>query len=165
MMPSANQVAWAIVAACRETGEDPLVVAEQRKPQSRARHYAFQSLKVVFPDVKVPRLAFLCGCAGHPVYYASESAKGMHRHVGGKRKGERRLRFWDEGVFARVIAAVKLADADEPLAPKAPIKLSAKVASIVEPKRPAALPGKRKLEDIMREAVINTQRMTPPPEE
>jgi len=81
------------------------------------------------------------------------------------RKGERKLRFWDEGVFARVITAVKLADADEPLAPKAPIKLSAKVASIVEPKRPAAVPGKRKLEDIMREAVINTQRMTPPPEE
>lgn len=172
-MPSADQIACAIIAACRETGEDPFVVTGERRPQSRARHYAFQALKVVFPLAIRERLAFMCGCSGNPKYYAVNSSNGMQRFVAGPHKGERIHRFWDEDVFARVIAAVKGAPIPEALineeqqdlpVPRTPIKLSASVGSIVEPTRPAASPGKRKLEDMLRAAVENTQRMTPPPE-
>lgn len=167
MMPTADQVARAIVTACRATGENPIAVVGDREPQSRARHYAFQSLKVVFPDVKKERLAFMCGCSGKPEYYAVNSTNGMQRFVGGPYRGERKHRFWNEEVFARVLAALRAAVEDEqpPEQPKSPVKLSAFPGSIVEPTRPAAMPGKRKLEDMMRQAVMNTQRMTPPPEE
>jgi hypothetical protein len=179
-MPSADQVAWAIFTACRVTGEDPLVVAGERKPQSRARHYAFHALKVVFPDVKCSRLAFMCGCSGNPEYYAVNSTNGMARFVGSPYKGERKHRFWNEDVFARVIAAVRIFAPDQivevnekaaPIAPqqdepapprKPPVKLSAFTGSIVEPTRPSMAPGKRSLLDELRAAVENTQRMMPP---
>jgi hypothetical protein len=88
--------------------------------------------------------------------------------------GRRFVNWWDEKEFERVIAAINaaepiaLSDVEETEdlpAPRAPIKLSASVGSIVEPTRRAAIPGKRRLEDMLREAVANTQRMTPPPEE
>lgn len=163
MFPSANAVAWAIVSACRETGEDPLVVVGERKPESRARHYAFQALKVVFPDFKRERLAFMCGCSGKPEYYATNSTNGMQRFVGGPYVGERKHRFWNEDRFIRVIAAVRAAvEDDAPAAPAIPpVKLSAATGSIVEPTRPAAAPGKRKLHDMLAEAVRNTAAMTP----
>jgi hypothetical protein len=162
MMPTANHVAWAIVAACRETGENPLVVAGDREPRSRARHYAFQALKVVFPDVKKERLAFMVGCSGKPEYYAVNSTNGMGRFVGGPHVGERIHRFWDEGVFERVIAAIKLPPEEEESPPtRQPVKLSAATGSIVEPTRPAAAPGKRALQDMLAQAVRNTAAMTP----
>nr|MBA2525316.1 hypothetical protein [Pyrinomonadaceae bacterium] len=86
-------------------------------------------------------------------------------------------KWWDEKAFERVICAIE--DAAEPAAEvvdqesvslpdryqhKPTMKLSAKVDSIVETTRPAATPGKRKLEDMLRQAVQNTARMTPPPE-
>jgi hypothetical protein len=162
-MLSANHVAWAIVQACRETGENALVVAEQRKPQSRARHYALQALKVVFPDVSRERLAWMCGCSGNPKYYSTNSTNGIQRFVGGPHKGERIHRFWKEEVFERVIAAVRTCDpvVAEERGRRPQLKLSAKVDSIVEPTRPAATPGKRKLHDMLAEAVRNTAAMTP----
>jgi len=165
MRPTANAVAWAIVAACRATGENPLVVAGDREPKSRARHYAFQSLKVVFPDVKAERLAFMCGCSGKPEYYAVNSTNGLMRFVGGPYEGERRHRFWNEDVFNRVIAAVRVANEQEALEaqePKPPVKLSAAPGRIVEPIRPVA-PGKRQLLEMLAEAARNTAAMTPPP--
>lgn len=164
MMPSANTVAWAIVAACRETGENPLVVAGERPAPSRARHYAFQSLKVAFPDVAGARLAFMCGCSGKPEYYAVNSTNGMQRFLGGQHEGKRKHRFWSEEIFGRVIAAVRTAMEDEqPVErPKPPVKLSAFTGAVVEPTRPAASPGKRALHDMLAEAVRNTAAMTRP---
>lgn len=165
MMLTANHVAWAIVAACRETGENPLTVVGDREPRSRARHYAFQALKVVFPDVKKERLAFMVGCSGKPEYYAVNSTNGMGRFAGGPHVGERMHRFWNESVFERVIAAVRLQPQaeDDPTTARPPVKkLSAATGGIVEPRRPAAAPGKRALQDMLAEAVRNTAAMTPP---
>lgn len=175
MVLTAEHVAVAIVTACREMGEGALAVAEQRKPQSRARHYALQALRTVFPKVQRDRLAFLCGCAGNPEFYAANSARGMARFVGGPHKGERIHRFWNEAVFERIIASIRESAPTRerdveieatPDAPprRAPVKLSARIDSIVEPTRPSAVPGKRKLEQMLHDAVSNTQRMTPPPE-
>ena len=49
--PTADQIAWAIVQACRETGEDPFKVAGRRVVRSRARHYAIHALVQVFPNI------------------------------------------------------------------------------------------------------------------
>ena len=40
MTPTADDVAIAIVAACRETGDDPIAVAEGHFAHKKARHYA-----------------------------------------------------------------------------------------------------------------------------
>ncbi len=109
--PSANHIAVAIVAACAETGEGPLVVAEERVQKSRARHYAFQALRAAFPEAAHESLAYRCGCSGIAKYYATNSNDRMRRFVGGPHKGKRRHGFWDEDRFQRIIHAVRAVEA------------------------------------------------------
>jgi hypothetical protein len=171
-MPSADQVAWAIVQAGRELGYSArhiLGIAERENGRCYARHYALHALLAVFPDANRGTCARLVGCRSDPDKFYDNSHYRFARIINGRRAAP----WWDEAEFERVVAAVRAAAADQDTddepedmpAPRAPIKLSAAVGSIVEPTRPAAAPGKRRLEDMMREAVINTQRMTPPPEE
>jgi hypothetical protein len=190
MHPSSDQVAHAIVAACRETGENPEQLAQQQGTL-HARHYALHALHRIFPTASRESLARSVGCAGDGRKFWNNSVQQKFKMlVGGPRAGKR-VAKWDEAAFERVIAAVRAvapANNDEaesdPAAnrasaaegpalarlqsytarPRPPVKLSAAVGGIVEPTRPVAAPGKRRLEEIMREAVINTQRMTPPPE-
>jgi hypothetical protein len=190
-MPSATQVAWAIVAACRETGDDPIAIAsgQSKGPSSRvtlrARHYALHALLFVFPRLPREKAAEFVGAPGRPMMFYHGSMNQVAKVVN-TMTGRRRANWWDEEGFERVIRAIENAgpkpaiaettpvierrqarrdepeEDDTPL--RVPVKLSAAVGSIVEPTRPAAAPGKRKLEDMLRDAVQNTARMTPPPE-
>ncbi len=59
--PSADQIALAIVEACRLTGDGPVATCLQQ--QSRGRHIAFSALCEVFPEASKRRLARLTGYA------------------------------------------------------------------------------------------------------
>lgn len=72
--PTADDVAIAIVAACRETGESPVDCAS-RAPELRARKYTMLALAEVFPpktDEDKRRLCRLAGCPGPGLYLLDE---------------------------------------------------------------------------------------------
>lgn len=106
-MPTADEVATALITACRLTGEDPENIIVARPSHSYARHYAFQALRVAFPEVLGAALARMLRCSGNEQYWSVNSNNGMARFQGGPHKGKRRHRFWDEQIFQRVIAAVR----------------------------------------------------------
>lgn len=70
--PTADQVAHAIVAACRMFGEDPVAVAMGLKGSS-GRIYAFAALSDCFPSVPAVRVAAMLGVreAGRATFAAN----------------------------------------------------------------------------------------------
>lgn len=103
-MPSAHQIAVAIVEASRITGADPIKVAtgEPNKGNgdyslSRARTYAVLGMRAAFPG-----FTFLQVCR-----WCTASPASMQVTDGQRRKGA--LRWWDESAFQRVIDAAKAA--------------------------------------------------------
>lgn len=181
-MPSANQVAWAIVAACRETGADPVAVAEGinvcgSRESSRARSYAAYALNELFRcgPVAIGRMVG----SGAPSSFLSTLSWNLKKD---------KVRWWEDAAAERVIDAVKAADPkrsataedilDEPSEPEPPKQAAPaqprrhvlEVAPIVRtPKyerdayRPAGgiLRSPETSMSSLREAVLNTQRMTP----
>lgn len=102
--PTADDVARAILAACRETGEDPLAVASGKIDQ-RARHYALNALKAIFPDARSRSISRMCGGPAYAFYSYS------------RYKVFRVAKWWDESAFERVLAATStpILQGDEPL--------------------------------------------------
>jgi hypothetical protein len=134
--------------------------------RAELRHYALHASVRLFPDANKAMLAWAVGSPREPVgFYRNSISQKFHQFVAGPRAGKRMAKWWDEEAFERVISAIKAAAPvlepvpSEQVAPRAPIKLNAAVGSIVEPTRPAAMPGKRKLEEMLRQAVENTARM------
>lgn len=119
---TADLVATAIVAACRETGEDPVACCEGRKG-IRARHYVMHALAELFP----PRLGFpedrarlgrVCGVrwgAGNdyvPYNYFSTSLNQVFRPYVDAFKPERSMPHWaawfSDEAYDRVRASLRL---------------------------------------------------------
>ena len=75
-MPTADQVARAIVAAARETGADPVKVLREagRVEERNARTYAAFALCRLFPDCRPSTIGRLVG-SDHPPYAAIIVAK------------------------------------------------------------------------------------------
>lgn len=107
MMPSAKDVAVAVVTASRETGANPIDVmrgvtpgstVEKMQATSRARAYAARALDRVFNRVAfgVPRpvIARMVGVSkqSQPAYFPGLES--------------RKLSWWDENAFLRVVNAV-----------------------------------------------------------
>jgi hypothetical protein len=97
--PTADDIARAIVAACRETGGDPIAVASAAQsyggdnlPMVHARAYALMALIEAFPRYPEMRLAKLVG-AGSPTVYASKLKRNVANGI---------LRWWDTDVLWRV---------------------------------------------------------------
>lgn len=63
MFPTADQVALAIVTACRLVGTNPVLTAMGQVAQkdSRGRHLAFASLIEAFPEARRIGVARCCG--------------------------------------------------------------------------------------------------------
>lgn len=106
--PTADQVATAIVAACRETGADPITVASGNSDDrratvahkyaiSRARVYAALAIRAVFEENGPAAIARWVG-AGTPSCYVTNVDRDLK---------EARLKWWDEAAFKRVIAATE----------------------------------------------------------
>lgn len=102
---SADVVAVAVVAAARNTGEDPAAVVD-READLRLRHYAFHALEHCFPKIDHARIADALGCPGKPSYFRRSSlwyvlGIGPHRKVGAE--------WWSADVLADVISTVEAA--------------------------------------------------------
>lgn len=63
MFPTADQIALAIVTACRLSGTNPVLTAlgEVTQRESRGRHVAFAALIEVFPEARRIGMARCCG--------------------------------------------------------------------------------------------------------
>jgi len=147
IFPGADTIACALVAAARETGENPESFID-RSPDAKFRHYALHALLAAFPGVKSTRLSDVIGCPGKPCYFYRSSmwwvlGQGPHR--------QGPVEWWSEEAFGRVCAAVadKPVDAPKRSAPAAPTPVY------------AAPPGKRHLYDMLREAAANTAKLQP----
>jgi hypothetical protein len=162
--PTAHEVAVAIVAASRETGACPLRVASGQRDAmiepmayetSRARAYAAMALKAL-TTAGPTAIGRMVGTLQPDVYLS-----GLAKRIATKKHA-----WWSEVALARVCAAVEGCSPTpephrEPAGGHAPPPTPKAAAPAARPPRPAATPGKRKLEDMLREAVQNTQAMTP----
>lgn len=102
--PTADDIARAIVAACRETGDDPLACASGA-PSQRGRHYAMHALLHVFPKLSRTSAATVVGCPGKPAAFYINS---WHQMVKPRASGIGHMaNWWDDEAFGRVIAAVE----------------------------------------------------------
>jgi hypothetical protein len=92
MFPTADQIALAIVTACRIFGEDPIALVKGRSG-TRARQIAFAALMEVFPKA---RRAGLGACLGF----------GTPRAAQGQTMTSRKLKWWNELWVDEVIGAL-----------------------------------------------------------
>ena len=166
MLPSINQISIAIVAACRETGENPPAI-DGADPM-RARHYAMHAMHRVFPDAPRTYLAKCVGCKGDPKKFFFNSVNQKFK-VRDPVTGARMAAWWDDAAFERVIQRLRAtvtpgppAEPVETVIRAAPVKLSAHTGGIVEPQLPSATPGKNKLRDMLAEAFRNTAKLPLP---
>lgn len=110
-LPVADDVARAIVAACRETGEDPIRAAsgnicDVNGPTIRARHYAMHALLEVFPELEPESAARFVGSPGkHPLQFYNSSKTAILGHKG-KGAGRAPARWWSSELLWRVIRAI-----------------------------------------------------------
>lgn len=95
---TADAIAHAVVAACREegSGEDPIRVVEGA-PGLRARAYAAFALERVFPHIARPVIARVCGASSYEVYMAGIDYRRKHGQC----------QWWDDAVLERVVEAVR----------------------------------------------------------
>lgn len=168
MIPTADDVARAIIGACKETGGDPIAVAQgvggrhpKFYPHTRARIYAAFALKKAFPDVPQTTIARLCQTQGDATAFFSQAAANA-------RSG--RANWFSDAAIDRVVARMGGYSAPVPIpaAPRPPVQREApnknpRTGRFVPAPAPAL--GKRAVYDMLAEAVRNTAAKTPPPED
>lgn len=102
VMPTADQVGRAIVAACRETGAAPLEInGGMGMAIVHARYYAMHAIEHCFPGLSSRVYARVVG-AGKNFYSASKQS--VIRMVSPNR---RQAAWWNEAAYARVIKAIE----------------------------------------------------------
>jgi len=149
MNPTADDVAIAIVAACRETGGDPIAVATAGlgvgdAGTRMARHYALHALVHIFPNAAPMRLCKLVGCPGSVKSFWSNS---YYQVVKGKGSG-----WWKTAIYDRVIRAIEGDRTRRAVAPKVQVEATkppvepekVQVAQQPPPYRPPPLPTSAK---------------------
>jgi hypothetical protein len=114
MNPTADDIAIAIVAACRETGEDPVEVAAGNWAHKKARHYAMHALVHVFRATSPHRLAAYVG-ADHPKQFWANSHATIVRAKNGRKHA---ALWWDDVAYDRVIRAIEADRTRRAVAPK-----------------------------------------------
>lgn len=117
IMPTADQVARAIVAAARETGEDPIACASGKATHTgqglkvtdrvsraiRCRHYAMHALVRAFPGLPRETYARLVGCPGKPDKFFDNSKMNVLPMKG----SDRAAKWWNEAAYQRVVEAIR----------------------------------------------------------
>lgn len=104
-MPTADEVARAIVAAARETDEDPIACA-MGNGQMRCRHYAMHAIAHAFPLMTSRTLATVVGFpGGSPEKFYGNSLTMVVRPP---RHGKGHMaKWWNDGAYDRVIRAIR----------------------------------------------------------
>lgn len=100
-MPTADQIAMAIVAACKETTDDPIATASRywrgaTGGANRARHYALHALIAVFPEANQESLCRAVGCCGKAKMFLNSSFGQVLD----------KAKWWDNAALDRVTAAI-----------------------------------------------------------
>jgi hypothetical protein len=115
-MISADDVAIAIIAACRETGGDPVACASgaginvggakyaNQISTCRARHYALHALLHVFPGAEREKVCALVGAMGSPKSFWNNSLNQVIKPAGNRRHV---ALWWNDKAYDRVIRAVE----------------------------------------------------------
>jgi hypothetical protein len=140
MIPTADDIAIAIVAACRETDDDPISTVQGGlgigRATNRARHYALHALIHVFPKASRLRLCEWVGCMGKPAAFWNSS---WHQIVKPRFAGSTGhvANWFDDEVFDRVIRAIEADRTKRAVAPPKSkfIKLGADTPSLYELKQ------------------------------
>lgn len=168
--PTADDVARAIVAACRETGDDPIKTADgtaltamrNKQKTNQARHYALHALVYVFPDLDRADAARMVGAPGHPKLYWNAS---WHQVAKPRASGIGHMAGWfDDGIFGRVIQAIGKeppAVRERPIA-TGPAQAAARPPAPIKAPTITHAPGKRALYDMLAAAAQNTAKIKPP---
>jgi hypothetical protein len=172
-MPTADQVACAIVAAARETGEDPIACA-RGLGELRCRHYALHALCHVFgdPALRTP-IARMVGSPSKPSAFYRASVWYVLGE--GPQGAKVKKPWWDAAVLGRVIdalgevARLPMRPIEEPARVVAPAPRShhgphqggQRAVSGVAIGAPTLKPGSQALSEMLAEAVRNTARMQP----
>ena len=162
--PTADDVAVAIVASCRETGDDPMSTASGGlgigRATNRARHYALHALIHVFPVANRYRVCRWVGCPGKEAAFWNAS---WHQVVRPRASGMGHMaNWWDEEAYDRVIRAIEAARTARAVGANSPkVKLSADVGGYVSADRPGVQPEKQRLQDMLAEAAANTAKLNP----
>lgn len=127
-LPNADDVARAIVAACRETGEDPIKCATEEW-HIRARHYAMHALLHTFPDLQRFAAARLVGCPGSaPGFWNKSWHQVAKPHHSGRSHS---AKWWDEDAYGRVIAAIEQPRTNQKMALIEQLNLRRRIAPCV----------------------------------
>lgn len=170
MMPTADQIAAAMVAACKETGENPESFIN-RDPDMKARHYAFHALLHHFNDLTLrSKIAELVGCYGKSTYFHRAS---MRYIVGlGPYSDRQRAPWWDDEAFDRVINAIPISKPEpqpvpKPLSPPAQIRAARRSMNFgsLPLQKPQnyhdviPMTDKQRAAEELRQAVLNTQKL------
>lgn len=170
--PSSDDVAVAIVAACRETGEDPIICASRETGNIRARHYAMHALCHVFAGLTPAEAARAVGCVGNPGTVFAVSKVKCFRAAG----------WWNERAYCRIVFAIQEGKVPPPEPPpyfppeppardigtleaegyRPPPETIKKVIEDDADRRPSLAPGKRALYKMLGDAVRNTAKLQKP---
>ena len=155
MRITADVVARAIVAAARETGEDPLIVGTEQI-RVRCRHYAMHALHRVFPEYQKQALARFVGCPGRADDFWKNSRNMIFQ----------KAHWWNAQVFQRVVDAVfaivddhTSGDHLRPVGQAGVVEKKILNEDRVPFRSSGPSIGKRKEYDMLRQAVENTARM------
>jgi hypothetical protein len=155
---TADVVAAAIVAACKETEENPIACAcgEERV---RARHYAMHALIRVFPEAKRQAIARMVGAPGKLKYFYKNSLVQTANRTAKIFKAK----WWSSQSFHKVVDATFSAAEIAPKEVRSAASLSSpptdQSALTAKPPPSFAVPGKRNLYDMLAESVRNTAAM------
>jgi hypothetical protein len=110
-LPLADDVAIAIVAACREVSphawrDEAIAVASKDSAGlgHRGRHYAMHALRRVFPDAKPEILAALVGAPGKPHHFWRNSCSQVANPTG---HSSYAVSWWNREVYERVVRAIE----------------------------------------------------------
>lgn len=131
MMPTAHQVACAIIAACKETGEPIPTETLGGHHKERWRHYAVHALRAVFPKSEPGPLGRMLGAGSFikPGFFYRTSCWNVLGQTPHCRRT--RAHWWSDESLDRVMRAIPL-DApveqaaairsDPPAVPAVPVK-------------------------------------------
>lgn len=114
-MITADDIAIAIVAACRQTGEDPILAVQGHTLHKKARHYAFHALIHVFPRYNQEVVARCLGSGKTAKQFIAASFVSVLGRGGRTKAG-----WWDDEAFDRVIRAIEAGKTKRAIAPASP---------------------------------------------
>lgn len=152
--PDADDVAIAIVAACIETSENPLLIAESRP--LRARHYAMHALAHIFPTYDRVKLAALVGSPIKPQHFWRNSCNQVANPTG---HSSYAVAWWSGDAYDRVIRAIEADRTRRAIAPLRTEELADLPKELIAELSPEARAAAEKVQVEAPEPVVEAEKV------